>query len=240
MSKNKLKAFSATVLFHATLLLIFLFLFSFKTPLPLPEEIGVEISTGGGGGGSDGSFSPVESNPSDASSDDQYATQSNETAPHMNSSNPNPNNTNTEPAIDQRIVDYWNKNRNGTGGQGTGTGPGTGTGTGPGSGSGTGGGDGPGIGPNSGPSVNLANRTAKKIPVPEYTEDDQGKVVVTIWVDKNGKVVKAIPGARGTTTSNPYLWKKSKDAALQSEFSVAPDAPEEQRGTITYNYIKLN
>ncbi|PLW91953.1 MAG: hypothetical protein C0592_13235 [Marinilabiliales bacterium] len=61
-----------------------------------------------------------------------------------------------------------------------------------------------------------------------------------IWVDKNGNVTRAEPGDIGTTTSNQSLWAKAKQAALQAKFSVDMNAPEIQRGTITYTFIKLN
>ncbi|PKP04377.1 MAG: hypothetical protein CVU11_04950 [Bacteroidetes bacterium HGW-Bacteroidetes-6] len=65
-------------------------------------------------------------------------------------------------------------------------------------------------------------------------------MVVTIWVDKQGNVTRAEPGAIGTTVSNPTLWNAAKTAALQAKFDVNNDAPEVQKGTITYNFIKLN
>ncbi|MCF8228523.1 MAG: energy transducer TonB, partial [Bacteroidales bacterium] len=66
-----------------------------------------------------------------------------------------------------------------------------------------------------------------------------GKVVVTIWVDRMGRVTKAIAGAKGTTVSDLQLRKLAKDAALRAKFNPDPEAPEIQKGTITYNFIKL-
>jgi hypothetical protein len=60
-----------------------------------------------------------------------------------------------------------------------------------------------------------------------------------VWVDQQGNVTKAIAGAKGTTTSNPSLWRKAQQAALSAKFSVNLNAPEEQKGTITYNFIRL-
>jgi TonB family protein len=141
-----------------------------------------------------------------------------------------------EPVVDPRIVDFWKSNKSSTS---QGSGSGNGTGEGPGKGPGSGDGSGPGKGDGSGPNFSLHGRSAKYIPVPDYTEQDQGKVVVDVWVDKNGNVTKAVAGSKGTTTSNPSLWRKAQQAALNAKFSVSSDAPEEQKGTITYNFIRL-
>ena len=50
--------------------------------------------------------------------------------------------------------------------------------------------------------------------------------------DKNGKVIKADPNGRGTTTSSPMLKAKARQAALATTFNVSGEF-EEQKGTIT-------
>lgn len=96
------------------------------------------------------------------------------------------------------------------------------------------GGEGNGIG------YDLGGRGAKHLPKPAYDSEEQGKVVVEIKVDRSGKVVSAIAGARGTTISDGRLRKLAEEAALRSVFAPDPDAPERQKGTITYNFIRLN
>ena len=98
---------------------------------------------------------------------------------------------------------------------------------------------GPG-GEGEGVSFSLGGRGALRLPKPEYTSEEQGRVVVDIWVDRTGKVVRAEAGARGTNISDIDLWKQARDAALRSTFSSDPDAPSTQKGTITYNFIRLN
>jgi hypothetical protein len=93
---------------------------------------------------------------------------------------------------------------------------------------------------NGRPSVKLAGRQSKSLPLPNYNLKEEGVVVVDIWVDKNGKVTKAIAGSRGTTTTSQALWKLAVDAARRSTFYEKSDAAEEQKGTITYNFINLN
>jgi outer membrane biosynthesis protein TonB len=99
--------------------------------------------------------------------------------------------------------------------------------------------DGPG-GVGDGISFSLAGRQAKQLPKPEYRSEEQGKIIVTIWVDRFGNVTRAEPGARGTNISDLNLREMAKKAALKAKFSPDPDAPEVQKGTITYNFIKMN
>lgn len=73
---------------------------------------------------------------------------------------------------------------------------------------------------------------------PEYTVQESGTVVVTIWVDTYGNVVKAQPGAEGTTVDNSALWSSARKAALATHFNA--DAPALQKGTITYIFKLSN
>lgn len=106
-----------------------------------------------------------------------------------------------------------------------------------GTGGGEGGGDGPGKGPGKGPGnggygFSLSGRSIMTPPVLSKDTKEEGKVVVEITVDKNGKVIKADPNGRGTTTSSPMLKAKARQAALATTFNVSGEF-EEQKGTIT-------
>lgn len=105
---------------------------------------------------------------------------------------------------------------------------------------GTGGGDDSGDGPGKGPGkgqgpggygYSLAGRNVMTPPVLSKDTKEEGKVVVEITVDRNGKVIKADPNGRGTTTSSPMLKAKARQAALATIFNVS--GAEEQKGTIT-------
>jgi len=96
-----------------------------------------------------------------------------------------------------------------------------------------------GLGDN-GISYNLGNRKASTLPKPSYNSDDQGRVNVSIWVNKIGRVTRAEILQKGTTVSDIKLRNMAKQAALKAVFASDPDAPEIQKGTITYNFIKLN
>ncbi len=69
---------------------------------------------------------------------------------------------------------------------------------------------------------------------PDYPGNETGKVVVTVTVDKYGKVTAAVPGARGSTTMNVKLLNAAKTAALKSKFDIDESGTPFQQGTITY------
>ena len=91
-----------------------------------------------------------------------------------------------------------------------------------------------------GVDYSLSGRSHLQLPMPDYTTQAQGRVVVTIVVNRQGQVVRATAGARGTTTSDQTLWRLAEEAARRARFNVQTDAPEEQTGTITYNFIRQN
>jgi colicin import membrane protein len=87
---------------------------------------------------------------------------------------------------------------------------------------------------NSGISYSLDGRDFKTLPNPQYDYQGEGKVVVDVSVDREGKVIEANPGAKGSTTLDEYLLKTAKEAAMRATFTRKPDAPLKQKGTITY------
>lgn len=97
-------------------------------------------------------------------------------------------------------------------------------------------GEGSGTG-NKGISYNLEGRGFQSLPSPKYDYQGEGRVVVDVSVDRTGRVIQAIPGTKGSTTLDEYLLKVAKDAAMQAKFDAKPDAPQVQKGTITYNFI---
>lgn len=112
--------------------------------------------------------------------------------------------------------------------KGNGNGSGGGTGGGIGKGTGTGVGD--------GISFDLKDRENLFLQTPEYNYQAEGVVVVKITVDKNGDVINAVAGVKGSTTLDDYLLQVARKAALQSKFSKKPDAPV-QTGTIKYHFL---
>lgn len=85
------------------------------------------------------------------------------------------------------------------------------------------------------PNAHLEGRgTEGSLPRPSYNVQESGTVVVAIWVDNYGKVVKAQAGADGTTVTDKALWAAARNAAMGTRFKMKMDAPAMQQGTITY------
>ncbi len=66
--------------------------------------------------------------------------------------------------------------------------------------------------------------------------NEAGTVVVSIEVDRNGKVINARAGVRGTTNNSPCLLEPAKRAALATKFNKDPNAPAKQIGKIIYRF----
>lgn len=257
---NRGLAIGLTIGYHV-LLILFLLFFILHTPIPPYPDLGggsgLEVNFGnsehGLGDNKSEQLIPVDLKDVSASKNDNYLTHDKGEATNIKSSN-NPNNNKNVITINDPVIDksklYKPKSKNnqgiagGEGNQGKENGDvnsnnysgngGSGGGSGSGNGTGIGNGDGPGT------SYNLSGRKAKALAKPIYDSDEQGKIVVTITVDQNGNVTKAVAGARGTTISNQDMWKQAEKAALKSKFNVKSDAAIEQQGTITYKYLKLN
>ena len=170
--------------------------------------------------------------------------------------NPTNENTSIEPVQEKpKVVDpstlyTGNKNKSnsqGTSSKGSGDqgdvngdpnsnlyGKNTGTGNTPGNGGDGSGGNGSG---NGKPSYEMKGRKAQMLPTPQFNIQEEGKVVVEIVIDRQGNVIRATPGVRGSTTTSDYLRRKAKESALKAKFSANPDAPEEQTGTIVYTFL---
>ena len=78
----------------------------------------------------------------------------------------------------------------------------------------------------------LQGRSVKTMPKPSTDFLEQGKVVVSIRVDKAGNVVAASIGD-GTTISDRYTQQLALDAARRAKFT---EGDKEQIGSITYNF----
>ena len=97
-------------------------------------------------------------------------------------------------------------------------------------------GEGGGTGNSGRISSSLQGRGSLKLPQPKYDYQGEGIVVVEVSVDRTGKVIQAVPGVKGSSALDDYLLKVAKDAAMQATFEVKADAPEVQKGTITYKF----
>lgn len=93
----------------------------------------------------------------------------------------------------------------------------------PGSGSGTGG-------------YGLNGRTLVNKGKVQQECNEEGRVVVKIVVDRNGKVVSAIPGQRGTTNTHPCLFEPAKRTAFMHQWNLDSNAPSQQVGFVVVNF----
>ena len=66
--------------------------------------------------------------------------------------------------------------------------------------------------------------------------NESGRVVVKIIVDKNGRVVSATPGVKGTTNNNPCLLEPAKKTAFMHKWNLDSNAPSQQVGFVVVNF----
>ncbi|MBS9461662.1 energy transducer TonB [Flagellimonas sp. 389] len=66
--------------------------------------------------------------------------------------------------------------------------------------------------------------------------NEEGRVVVRIVVDRNGKVIKADPGKKGTTNNAPCLLKPARETALKHRWNLDSNAPSQQIGFVVVNF----
>ncbi|MCF8369518.1 MAG: hypothetical protein K9G76_10785 [Bacteroidales bacterium] len=259
-SKHKIKSIAGTLLFHAGILAL-LILLGFSTSLPLPGEEGVEISLGNGNEGF-GQIQPLKPVAVEKTQtppppvkhkevNEEIATQNIEEAPAIETSEVKPTEKEIkvveevikEPEIIEPVVNpaalYKGKSKDtkeqgsegiigNEGDQGKPTGSidskkylGSG-----------------GFG--DGPSYSLGGREHRKLAKPKANFSENATVVVQIYVNRAGKVVKAVAIDKGSTTTSTNLRKMAEQAALGSIFQAKPDAAEVQRGTITYHFVVKN
>ncbi len=94
-------------------------------------------------------------------------------------------------------------------------------------------------GSGNGVSFYLGGRGSLHLEQPKAKFNEQGTVVVSIWVDQDGIVKKAQVSAKGTNVLDQNLRRIAVDAAYNSTFAKDNNAAELQRGTITYNFILM-
>lgn len=66
--------------------------------------------------------------------------------------------------------------------------------------------------------------------------NEAGRVVVKIVVDKNGNVISATPGVKGTTNNSPCLLDPAKKTAFKHKWNLDSNAPSQQVGFVVVNF----
>ncbi|MAB48862.1 MAG: energy transducer TonB [Flavobacteriaceae bacterium] len=95
------------------------------------------------------------------------------------------------------------------------------------------GGSGPGKG---GVGYGLGGRGKPSRQIYKQDCNEYGLVVVRIEVNRQGKVVKATPGIRGTTNTAPCLLEPAKKIALSHKWPADSNAPTTQVGFVSINF----
>lgn len=241
---NKVKSSIGTAVIMV-LVAVVLLSFGYDPPdPPIPEE-GVEVNLGDSdfGLGSDPEPASEASSYAPPAAQNQVATQQTEPSVSMPST-PNPGSVtnpaaqeqpqveNKEPEINRNALFPGKRNQNnqsGTGseGQSSGTGnQGNSNGT-PNSNNYNGNGG-------SGSNFSLKGRSAVSLPKPDYNSNQQGKIVIDIWVNQQGVVTRVEGPAQGSTITNGAMVEQAKKAARKARFNADTKALEEQKGSITY------
>ncbi|MBQ4399081.1 MAG: hypothetical protein II829_05795 [Bacteroidales bacterium] len=238
-------AIVGTIAVHALVLLV-LFLMAFRTPLPLPGEEGVEVDLGMMDQGM-GNIQPekpaipmaAQPKQEQSQTKEDIVTQNDEEAPAIEkpkTTKPKQEKPAEEPKpqVNSRAIYKGSNNPQAGGSEGITGQPGD-----QGKPNGLAGVrkyDGNG-GKGNGTGYDLGGRGAKSLHRPNDDFSEEGNVVVDIWVNRAGQVVRAEVAQKGTTIINSEMRQKAKQAALRSTFQSDPDAPEEQHGTITYTFV---
>ncbi len=249
--REQRKAALISVAIHALLTVLFVFFgLSYLEPKP---EAGIAIAFGNSadaGGAGDEIQNPEVQPVSESSEPEQQAatqdmveTISLPDKPKKTSADPAKNET-KKPVEPERTPDQRLQELLKPGGGGTGPGQGDGKGDGKqGEPDGKGDEQGKGGGNGSRAGYSLGGRKPTNTPQPTYDCDAQGRVVVKIRVDRNGKVTFAdpgvnIPGGEQSTTTAQCLLDRAKSAALRTSWQSSPQGPDEQSGYIVYNFSK--
>ena len=66
--------------------------------------------------------------------------------------------------------------------------------------------------------------------------NEEGRVVVKIIVDRNGKVISAVPGVKGTTNNAACLLEPAKKTAFMHQWNLDSNAPSQQVGFVVVNF----
>lgn len=66
--------------------------------------------------------------------------------------------------------------------------------------------------------------------------NQEGRVVVKIVVDRNGNVISATPGVKGTTNNDPCLLDPAKKTAFKHKWNLDSNAPSQQVGFVVVNF----
>lgn len=97
----------------------------------------------------------------------------------------------------------------------------------------------PGSG-NGGIGYGLNGRGKPKYTVFDGCENEYGLIVVDIVVNRNGEVIEATPGVRGSNNATSCLKAQAKKIALSYKWPADSKAPARQYGKVSVNFTPTN
>jgi outer membrane biosynthesis protein TonB len=97
--------------------------------------------------------------------------------------------------------------------------------------------DGRGTFGGNGSSFELGGRSMIAGPKIGEKPTEEGKVVLNIWVDRQGNVLRTSNNLKESTVTSQYLFNLAKKAAIKAKFNALPSATPEQRGKMTFIFI---
>ena len=229
--KDNRKALYAALIFMMLMLLFFLLVSLDEPDPPLQEEI-IEIEFGGEleGGSAASAQETKVTKESVAESAEQVDTQDESSVVVASGQGTSSTSTNT-----QETKPYPVDNSLGFPGGGGGTTAGGGGGSGFGDGNGVDGDGGTGVGPGMG-KENLNRKCIDKGGLPVQTQEE-GKVVIDVWVNDKGEVVTVRLNSKTNTPSNNLIGLAKRFAKTRL-YEKLLGAPKQFVGSVTYNFTK--
>lgn len=241
-NEQSLRALIATLIISVGILLLLMFINLYR-PNPLPTQIEIILPLGLGepdAGGSSGGAANPSTNPSVANVEPGGISEENaKDAPEINS----PNHVTTNPVVNNNTKPNNKPNNPNALYPGGGT-NGEGGGDKDGEGKGEGGHKGDGFGPNTedgkynpnkGDYVMEGRTATSKQPITDSFEEE-GKVVINVWIDQNGAVTRTSINESQTNTSSEKLRRLAEKAAKKWKYSANSKAAVEQKGLVIYKF----
>lgn len=250
--RNNLIAGIVTFFFTLIVLIICFFLVAFSMPDPPPGETFVSVGMADFGNFEEGSGNEESENPSEVeqadTSEESSSSETIETSaaedlvtqdeapvstPASTETAKDPVPTpDPEPTVSKGLDNILNKINEGQGG-GPSDGQSQGTGN---SGNPNGDIDGKGVVQGEGIGWALSGRGLEGKPRLSEDPTEEGRVVLDIYVDRQGNVIETRPNYNKSNTTSSYLFELAKKAAKKAKFSVKNNAPPKQKGEMTFNF----
>jgi hypothetical protein len=82
----------------------------------------------------------------------------------------------------------------------------------------------------------IALRRFTNLVTPKDDGQKTGKIAVRISINKEGIVINAVPGVKGTTLNDRELWQKCKEAVMGARLNQSSTAPDVQVGVVVFNF----